>query len=104
MVGNINRQSTGAAALPNRHMIGCVENCGNVTKYCPKDEVIMPSNTFSHSNIVFVDIHPNILNIDKILIKTAMTSKTSVIVPIHYTDVAFKMETIITIAQQYQLW
>ncbi len=77
------------------------------------DEVIMPSYTFvSTANafvlrgakIVFVDIRPDTMNIDEEKIEQAITSKTKVIVPVHYAGVACEMDTIMAIAEKYQLY
>ena len=77
------------------------------------DEVIMPSYTFvSTANafvlrgakIVFVDIHPDTMNIDETKIEEAITSKTKVIVPVHYAGVACDMENIMEIANRYSLF
>ncbi|AYJ79304.1 dTDP-4-amino-4,6-dideoxygalactose transaminase [Aliarcobacter cryaerophilus ATCC 43158] len=77
------------------------------------DEVIMPSYTFvSTANafvlrcakIVFVDIRPDTMNIDETKIEKAITSKTKVIVPVHYAGVACEMDTIIDIAKRYNLF
>ncbi|HEX5363642.1 MAG TPA: aminotransferase class I/II-fold pyridoxal phosphate-dependent enzyme, partial [Gallionella sp.] len=67
----------------------------------PGDEVILPSYTFvSTANAfalrgavpVFVDIRSDTLNIDEKLIEAAITSKTRVIVPVHYAGVACEMD------------
>jgi dTDP-4-amino-4,6-dideoxygalactose transaminase len=77
------------------------------------DEVIMPSYTFvSTANafvlrgakIVFVDIHPDTMNIDETKIEEAITSKTKVIVPVHYAGVACDMDNIMDIANRYSLF
>lgn len=77
------------------------------------DEVIMPSFTFvSTANafvirgakIVFVDIRPDTMNIDESKIEEAITSKTKVIVPVHYAGVACEMDKIIEIAKKYNLF
>ncbi len=77
------------------------------------DEVIMPSYTFvSTANafvlrgatIVFVDIHPDTLNIDETKIENAITAKTKVIVPVHYAGVACEMDTIMDIASRHNLF
>lgn len=79
----------------------------------PGDEVIMPSYTFvSTANafvlrgatIVFVDVRPDTLNIDETLIEAAITAKTRAIVPVHYAGVACEMDTIMALAQKYQLY
>lgn len=72
------------------------------------DEVIMPSYTFvSTANaftlrgakIVFVDIHPDTMNIDETKIEAAITPQTKAIVPVHYAGVACEMDTIMKIDQ-----
>jgi len=78
----------------------------------PGDEIIMPSYTFvSTANAfvlrggvpVFVDIREDTLNIDESLIEAAITSRTKVIVPVHYAGVACEMDTIMWIARQHNL-
>ena len=77
------------------------------------DEIIMPSYTFvSTANafvlrgakIVFVDIRPDTMNIDETLIEAAITAKTKAIVPVHYAGVACEMNTIMALADKYQLF
>jgi dTDP-4-amino-4,6-dideoxygalactose transaminase len=79
----------------------------------PGDEVIMPSYTFvSTANafvirgakIVFVDIHPNTMNISENLIEEAITPKTRAIVPVHYAGVSCNMDAIMNIAQRNKLF
>ncbi len=76
----------------------------------PGDEVIMPSFTFvSTANafvlrgakIVFVDIRPDTMNINEMLIESAITDKTRAIVPVHYAGVACEMDTILAVAKKY---
>jgi dTDP-4-amino-4,6-dideoxygalactose transaminase len=78
----------------------------------PGDEIIMPSYTFvSTANAfvlrggipVFVDIREDTLNIDESLIEAAITSRTKAIVPVHYAGVACDMDTIMGIANKYNL-
>lgn len=78
----------------------------------PDDEVILPSFTFSSTansfvlagaKLVFVDIRPDTMNIDETKIEAAITDKTRVICPVHYAGVACEMDTIISIAQKYNL-
>lgn len=78
----------------------------------PGDEVIMPSYTFVSTadafvlrgaKIVFVDIRPDTMNLDEKLIEQAITSKTKVIVPVHYAGVACEMDTIMDIAHRHGL-
>lgn len=79
----------------------------------PGDEIIMPSYTFvSTANafvlrgakIVFVDIRPDTMNIDETLIEQAITPSTKAIVPVHYAGVACEMDTIMAIAEKYNLY
>jgi len=76
------------------------------------DEVIMPSYTFPSTanafvlrgaRIVFVDIRPDTMNIDEMLIEQAVTNKTKIIVPVHYAGVACEMDTILKIANKYKI-
>ena len=76
------------------------------------DEVILPSYTFSSTatsallgggNLVFVDIRPDTMNIDENLIEDAITPHTKAIVVVHYAGVACEMDTIMQIAQRYNL-
>lgn len=78
----------------------------------PGDEVIMPSYTFvstadafvlKGAKIVFVDVHPESMNIDETKIEEAITDKTKVIVPVHYAGVACEMDTIMDIAKRHNL-
>jgi dTDP-4-amino-4,6-dideoxygalactose transaminase len=78
----------------------------------PGDEVIIPSYTFvstalafvrQGAKIVFADsqiIHPNI---DADQIESLITSKTKVIVPVHYAGVACDMNKIMSLANKYGL-
>jgi dTDP-4-amino-4,6-dideoxygalactose transaminase len=77
------------------------------------DEVIMPSYTFvSTANafvlrgakIVFVDIRPDTMNIDETKIEAAITDKTKAIVPVHYAGVSCDMDTIMVLADKYNLF
>lgn len=78
----------------------------------PGDEVILPSYTFSSTansfvlagaTLVFVDIRPDTMNINERLIEEAITDHTKVIVPVHYAGVACEMDTIMKIAEKYNL-
>ncbi|WP_455558419.1 dTDP-4-amino-4,6-dideoxygalactose transaminase [Agathobaculum hominis] len=78
----------------------------------PGDEVILPSYTFSSTatafvlagaTLVFVDIRPDTMNIDENKIENAITSRTKVIVAMHYAGVACEMDTIMDIAKRHNL-
>lgn len=79
----------------------------------PGDEIIMPSYTFvSTANAfvlrggipVFIDIRSDTLNLDEKLIEAAITPRTKAIVPVHYAGVACEMDTILHIANKYNLY
>lgn len=79
----------------------------------PGDEIIMPSYTFvSTANafvlrgatIVFVDVHPDTMNIDETKIEAAITDKTKAIVPVHYAGVGCEMDSIMNIAKRHHLY
>ncbi len=76
------------------------------------DEVIVPTYTFSASAMmpvhlgakpVFVDIEENFLNIDPAKIEAAITSKTKVIIPVHFAGLACDMDAINAIAKKHGL-
>ena len=78
----------------------------------PGDEVIMPLYTFVSTadafvlrgaKIVFVDIRPDTMNIDEKLIEQAITPKTKAIVVVHYAGVACEMDTVMALAEKYNL-
>ncbi|MDH2206331.1 dTDP-4-amino-4,6-dideoxygalactose transaminase [Empedobacter sp. GD03644] len=77
------------------------------------DEVIVPSYTFVSSanafalrgaKIVFVDSYADNPNIDPKEIEKHITSRTKVIVPVHYAGVACDMETIMKLAEKHNLF
>lgn len=78
----------------------------------PGDEVIVPSYTFVSSalafvragaKIVFADCELNNPNIDASKIESLITSKTKVIVPVHYAGVACDMDVIMDIATRHNI-
>lgn len=77
------------------------------------DEIIVPSYTFSSTvNAfvlqggipVFVDIREDTLNIDETKIEEKITSRTKAIFVVHYAGVACEMDSIIDIANRYNLY
>lgn len=106
-------QMTGTAkALLTTSCTHATEMAAILSKIQPGDEVIMPSYTFvSTANafvlrgatVVFVDIRPDTMNIDETKIEEAITEKTKAIVPVHYAGVSCEMDTIMAIAQKYDL-
>ncbi len=78
----------------------------------PGDEVIIPSYTFvstalafvrQGAKIVFADSMANHPNIDADKIEALITSRTKVIVPVHYAGVACDMDKIMALADKYNL-
>jgi dTDP-4-amino-4,6-dideoxygalactose transaminase len=79
----------------------------------PGDEVIMPSYTFvSTSNafvlrgakIIFADSRKDHPGIDESTVEKLITSRTKVIVPVHYAGVACDMDKIMELADKYKLF
>ncbi len=77
------------------------------------DEVIMPTYTFvSTANafvlrgakIVFCDSHKNCPGMDENSIEVLITTKTKVIVPVHYAGIACDMDKIMDLANKYNLF
>jgi len=90
-----------------------LEMCAILLDIKEGDEVIMPSYTFvSTANafvlrgakIVFIDIREETMNIDETKIEEAITDKTKVIVPVHYAGVGCEMDTIMDLADKYNLF
>jgi len=78
----------------------------------PGDEVIIPSFTFVSTvnafvlrgaHPVFIDIRPDTLNLDESLLEALITERTRAIVPVHYAGVGCEMDTIMGIAQEYNI-
>jgi dTDP-4-amino-4,6-dideoxygalactose transaminase len=78
----------------------------------PGDEVIIPSFTFVSTvnafvlrgaKPVFIDIHPDTLNLNENLLKSKITSQTKAIIPVHYAGVSCEMDEIMNIAEQNNL-
>ena len=78
----------------------------------PGDEVIIPSYTFVSTalafirmgaNVIFADSNSNNPNIDADKIEALITSRTKVIVPVHYAGIACDMDKIMELAKKYNL-
>lgn len=78
----------------------------------PGDEVIIPDFTFVSTvnafvlrgaRPVFIDIRPDTLNMDETKLEELITQKTRAIVPVHYAGIACEMDTIMSIAQRYDI-
>jgi dTDP-4-amino-4,6-dideoxygalactose transaminase len=79
----------------------------------PGDEVIMPSYTFVSTanafvlrgaNIIFTDSNAENPNMDASALESLITSKTKAIVPVHYAGVACDMDSIMDLANRYNLF
>lgn len=89
-----------------------LEMAAILTGVGPGDEVIMPSYTFvSTANafalrgarLVFCDSRQDHPGIDEDKIEALITSRTKVIVPVHYAGVACDMDKIMALAEKYEL-
>jgi len=90
-----------------------LEMAAILTGVGPGDEVIMPSYTFvSTANafalrgarLVFCDSRQDHPGMDEDKIETLITSRTRVIVPVHYAGVACDMDKIMALADKYGLF
>ena len=79
----------------------------------PEDEVILPSYTYvatvnafilRGAVPVFVDVEPGTMNMDVSCAKAAITTKSRVIVPVHYGGVACDMDAVMDLAHQHDLF
>jgi dTDP-4-amino-4,6-dideoxygalactose transaminase len=75
----------------------------------PEDEIIVPSYTFVStanafalrgSRIVFCDVRPDTLNLDESHFESLISSRTKVVVPVHYAGVPCAMDRIMEIAKR----
>lgn len=105
--------NTGTAkALLTTSCTHALEMAALLSDIHPGDEVIMPSYTFVSTadafvlrgaKIVFVDIRPDTMNINELLIEDAITDRTKAIVPVHYAGVSCEMDVIMDIARRHNL-
>jgi len=52
---------------------------------------------------VFIDIHPETLNLNENLLESLITKKTKAIIPVHYAGVGCEMDRIMEIANYYEI-
>ncbi|MFZ4462807.1 MAG: dTDP-4-amino-4,6-dideoxygalactose transaminase [Bacteroidales bacterium] len=90
-----------------------LEMCALLLDIQPGDEVIMPSYTFvstaqafvrQGAKIVFADSQSNHPGMDAETIESLITTKTKVIVPVHYAGVACEMDKIMDLASKYNFF
>jgi len=100
-------------ALLTTSCTDALEMCALLLNIKEGDEVIMPSFTFvSTANafvlrgakIVFADSKEENPNIDETQIESLITKKTKAIVVVHYAGIACEMDTIMSIANKYNLF
>lgn len=89
-----------------------LEMCAILVDIKAGDEVIVPSYTFVSTAVVFVRQGAKIIfadscsehpNIDAEAIENLITPRTKAIVPVHYSGVACDMDTIMALADKYNL-
>jgi dTDP-4-amino-4,6-dideoxygalactose transaminase len=90
-----------------------LEMCAMLLNIKEGDEVIVPSYTFvstalafvrQGAKIIFADSLPNNPNLDVSKIEALITSRTKVIVPVHYAGVAVDMDPLMALAKKYNLY
>ncbi len=78
----------------------------------PGDEVIVPSFTFvttanafvlRGAKPVFIDIHPDTLNLDETQLEQLISPRTKAIIPVHYAGVGCEMDVISEIAEKHHI-
>jgi len=99
-------------ALLTHSCTGALELAALLADVGAGDEVILPSFTFvSTANAfvlrgavpVFVDIHPDTLNVDERLVEAAISPRTRVIVAVHYAGVGCDMDRLRHLANDHDL-
>lgn len=89
-----------------------LEMCAMLCDLKPGDEVIVPSYTFvstalaflrEGAKVVFADSMKRNPNLDAETLESLITPRTRVIAPVHYAGVACDMETIMAVAEKYNL-
>lgn len=89
-----------------------LEMCAMLCELKPGDEVIVPSYTFvstalaflrEGATVVFADSMDSNPNLDAEKLESLITPKTRVIAPVHYAGVACDMDTIMAVAEKYDL-
>lgn len=100
-------------ALLTHSCTAALEMSAILTGIGPGDEVIMPSFTFvSTANAfvlrggtpVFVDVHPETLNIDERQVEAAVTPRTKAIVAVHYAGQPCAMDALQDICRRHGLF
>jgi len=99
-------------ALPTPSCTAALEMAALLARIEPGDEVIMPSWTFVSTALAFVlrgatpvwvDVRPDTLNLDELLVEDAITPRTRAIVPVHYAGVGCEMDALLAIAARHRV-
>src|ERR1700694_6117789 len=89
-----------------------LEMTGLLLDFKAGDEVIVPAFTFVSTvnafvlrgaQPIFADIRPDTLNLDERLLETLITSRTRVVVPVHYAGVGCELDPICRMASRIGL-
>lgn len=89
-----------------------LEMCAMLCELQPGDEVIVPSYTFvstalaflrEGAKVVFADSMKRNPNLDAETLEALITSRTKVIVPVHYAGVSCDMDAIMSVAEKHHL-
>ncbi len=89
-----------------------LEISGLLLDIIPGDQVIVPSFTFVSTvnafilrgaHPVFMDVRADTLNLDEAQLEQYITPRTKAIVPVHYAGVGCEMDTILKIANHYNV-
>lgn len=98
-----------AAVLLTHSCTGALEMAALLANVTPRDEVILPSFTFTTTATafalrgavpVFVDVRKDTLNLDEHLVEGAITDRTRAIVAVHYAGVGCDMAALWDIADR----
>ncbi|MGD8748574.1 MAG: dTDP-4-amino-4,6-dideoxygalactose transaminase, partial [Balneolaceae bacterium] len=99
-------------ALLTTSCTDALEMCALLAEVKPGDEVIVPSYTFvstalafvrQGAKIVFADSRPDHPGMAEDALEDLITSRTKVIVPVHYAGIACDMDKIMHLAEKYDL-
>jgi dTDP-4-amino-4,6-dideoxygalactose transaminase len=105
-------QKSGSRAYLTHSCTAALEMSAMLAGIGPGDEVILPSFAFvSTANAfvlrgakpVFVDIRPDTLNIDELLVEEAVTRRTKAVVAVHYGGVSAEMDALRSLARRRRL-
>ena len=107
------KEITGASrVLLTTSCTHALEMCALLLDIQPGDEVILPSFSFvttanafalRGARPVFVDIHPDTLNLNEQPLEQLITSKTKAVVALHYAGVGCEMDSILDISERFNI-